>query len=219
MNGNDVNIKVPPEADKSSIIQVTGAPANVEKAKIALQNRVKELEDEKADKQLKSFEVKLEVKPEYHPKLIGREGKVIKQLRTDFDVMIQLPKKNDSSDDSTIIITGYEKNANQAKDAILKIINEFVSFTFFATAVCFAFSKWWQKYLLLEWVDDIKTWYHQYHTDKNKLEFTFEDVFTYDGFQSFFFHIFRRASSRMKFPLTQEFIGWLSDVVVLEFAQ
>jgi len=127
MNGNDVNIKVPPEADKSSIIQVTGAPANVERAKVALQNRVKELEDEKADKQLKSFEVKLEVKPEYHPKLIGREGKVIKQLRTDFDVMIQLPKKHDSSDDSTIIITGYEKNANQAKDAILKIINEFES--------------------------------------------------------------------------------------------
>ena len=136
MNGNDVNIKVPPEADKSSIIQVTGAPANVEKAKIALQNRVKELEDEKADKQLKSFEVKLEVKPEYHPKLIGREGKVIKQLRTDFDVMIQLPKKNDSSDDSTIIITGYEKNANQAKDAILKIINEFVSCALFTIGSC-----------------------------------------------------------------------------------
>ena len=140
MNGNDVNIKVPPEADKSSIIQVTGAPANVEKAKKALQNRVKELEDEKADKQLKSFEVKLEVKPEYHPKLIGREGKVIKQLRTDFDVMIQLPKKNDFSDDSTIIITGYEKNANQAKDAILKIINEFVSCALFLTiAICFLF--------------------------------------------------------------------------------
>ena len=54
-------------------------------------------------------------------------GQVIKQLRTDFDVNIQLPKKSDTNDDSTIIITGYEKNANQARDAILKIINEFVS--------------------------------------------------------------------------------------------
>ena len=35
-------------------------------------DRVKDLEDEKADKELKSFEVQLEVKPEYHPKLIGR---------------------------------------------------------------------------------------------------------------------------------------------------
>ena len=85
------------------------------------------MEDEKADKELKSFEVQLEVKPEYHPKLIGRGGQVIKQLRTDFDVNIQLPKKSDTNDDSTIIITGYEKNANQARDAILKIINEFVS--------------------------------------------------------------------------------------------
>ena len=48
-------------------------------------------------------------------------------MRTDFDVNIQLPKKSDTNDDSTIIITGYEKNANQARDAILKIINEFVS--------------------------------------------------------------------------------------------
>merc|ERR1719412_759422 len=127
MNENDVNIKVPSEAEKSSTIIVTGAPANVEKAKHALLDRVKDLEDEKADKELKSFEVQLEVKPEYHPKLIGRGGQVIKQLRTDFDVNIQLPKKSDTNDDSTIIITGYEKNANQARDAILKIINEFES--------------------------------------------------------------------------------------------
>jgi predicted RNA-binding protein YlqC (UPF0109 family) len=127
MEENDVNIKVPSEEEKSSTIIVTGAPANVERAKIALNEKVGELEQEEADKALKSFEVKIDVKPEYHPKLIGRGGQVIKQLRSDFDVNIQLPTKGNENDESTIIITGYEKNANEAKDAILKIIGDFES--------------------------------------------------------------------------------------------
>merc|ERR1719412_583800 len=127
MEENDVNIKVPSEEDKSSTIIVTGAPANVEKAKSALNEKVEELEKEEADKALKGFEIKIEVKPEYHPKLIGRGGQVIKQLRSDYDVNIQLPTKGNDNDESTIIITGYEKNANQARDAIMKIINDFES--------------------------------------------------------------------------------------------
>jgi len=127
MEENDVNIKVPSEEDKSSTIVVTGAPANVERAKSALNEKVEELEKEEADKALKGFEIKIDVKPEYHPKLIGRGGQVIKQLRSDYDVNIQLPTKGNDNDESTIIITGYEKNANQAKDAIMKIINDFES--------------------------------------------------------------------------------------------
>merc|ERR1712045_686153 len=127
MEENDVNIKVPSEEDKSSTIVVTGAPANVERAKSALNEKVEELEKEEADKALKGFEIKIEVKPEYHPKLIGRGGQVIEQLRSDYDVNIQLPTKGNDNDESTIIITGYEKNANQAKDAIMKIINDFES--------------------------------------------------------------------------------------------
>merc|ERR1712223_761844 len=127
MEENDVNIKVPSEEDKSSTIVVTGAPANVERAKSALNEKVEELEKEEADKALKGFEIKIDVKPEYHPKLIGRGGQVIKQLRSDYDVNIQLPTKGNDNDESTIIITGYEKNANQAKDAIIKIINDFES--------------------------------------------------------------------------------------------
>jgi len=127
MEENDVNIKVPSEEDKSSTIIVTGAPANVEKAKNALNEKVEELEKEEADKALKGFEIKIDVKPEYHPKLIGRGGQVIKQLRSDYDVNIQLPTKGNEKDESTIIITGYEKNANQARDAIMKIINDFES--------------------------------------------------------------------------------------------
>ena len=98
---------------------------SVEEAKKKLLGKVKELEKEKADKELRSFVTTLEVKPEYHPKIIGRRGAVITKLRDDFDVNIQLPKKDDG-DDSIITITGYESNAIKAKEAILKIVNEYV---------------------------------------------------------------------------------------------
>ena len=126
MNEHDVNIKVPGSEEKSSTIIVTGAPANVQSAKEALEGRVTELEGEKADKELKSYEIKIEVSPEYHPKIIGRRGAVITELRQKYDVNIQLPKKDDR-DDSTITITGYEEKAIEARVAILKIVNEYES--------------------------------------------------------------------------------------------
>ena len=61
MNEHDVNIKVPSSEEKSSTIIVTGAPANVQGAKLALEGRVTELEGEKADKELKSYEIKIQV--------------------------------------------------------------------------------------------------------------------------------------------------------------
>merc|ERR1719361_1049380 len=124
MNLHDVNIKVPSSEEQSSIIIVTGAPANVEKAKEDLEARIRGLEDEKADKELKSYEIQIDIKPEYHPKIIGRKGAVITKLRNDYEVNIQLPKKDDP-DASIITITGYEKNANEAKIAILKIVGDF----------------------------------------------------------------------------------------------
>ena len=110
---------------KSNTIIVTGPPPNVEEAKKALMERLEDLEAEKTDREAKSYEIKVEIKPEYHPKIIGRKGAVITKLREDFDVNIQLPRK-ESPDESTITITGYEKNALEAKDAILKIVGDFV---------------------------------------------------------------------------------------------
>jgi predicted RNA-binding protein YlqC (UPF0109 family) len=125
MNDFDVNIKVPQSEMKSNTIIVTGPPPNVEEAKKALMERLEDLEAEKTDREAKSYEIKVEIKPEYHPKIIGRKGAVITKLREDFDVNIQLPRK-ESPDESTITITGYEKNALEAKDAILKIVGDFV---------------------------------------------------------------------------------------------
>ena len=111
-------------------------PANVEKAKEDLEARIKSLEEEKAQKELKSYEIQIDINPEYHPKIIGRKGAVITKLRTDYDVNIQLPKKDDI-DASIITITGFEKNANEAKIAIQKIVGDFVSYSSRFFIACF----------------------------------------------------------------------------------
>ena len=126
MDRFDVNIKVPPSDQQSNTIVISGAAKNIEAAREAVAAKVVELEAEKAEKALKSFEIKFEVNPEYHPKIIGRKGAVIQQLRKDFDVNVQLPKPG-SPDQSIITVTGFEADANKAKDAILAIVNEFVS--------------------------------------------------------------------------------------------
>ena len=139
MNLHDVNIKVPSAEEQSNTIVVTGAPANVENAKADLHDRVKDLEAEKADKELKSFDIQLDIKPEYHPKIIGRKGAVITKLRMDYRVNIQLPKKDDP-EASIITITGYEKDANEAKIAIQKIVGDFVS-VFYLCLLKFIYSE------------------------------------------------------------------------------
>ena len=118
MNKFDVNIRVPAQDANSDVILISGVPTNVDAAKLGLAEKVKELEAEKEVKIQKSFEVTVEVNPEYHPKIIGRGGEVIKKLREDFDVQIQLPKK-EAPNSEVITITGFEADANKAKEAIL----------------------------------------------------------------------------------------------------
>lgn len=72
------------------------------------------------------FPFKIEVNPEYHPKIIGRKGAVISKIRSDHGVQINFMKKGDP-DEHIITITGYEQNALAARDDIMKIVNELVS--------------------------------------------------------------------------------------------
>ena len=105
MNQFDVNIRVPPQEAKSDIICISGVPTNVEAAKEGLAEKVVELEKEKEEKALKSFEIQVDVNPEYHPKIIGRSGAVITNLRQVHDVNIQLPKK-EAENANIITISG-----------------------------------------------------------------------------------------------------------------
>uniref|UniRef100_A0A6M2DT16 Putative vigilin n=1 Tax=Xenopsylla cheopis TaxID=163159 RepID=A0A6M2DT16_XENCH len=123
MQKYDVHISVSPQEQKLNAIKIIGTPAKVEEAKIAIEERCKELEAEQEDRKLRSFELKFEVDPEYHPKIIGRRGAVINKIRTDHNVQINFPKRGDP-DENIVTIQGYEQNALEAKDSIMKIVNE-----------------------------------------------------------------------------------------------
>ncbi|KAI5637986.1 KH domain-containing protein [Phthorimaea operculella] len=114
---------LPPNDDPSDIVKVTGTPTNVEKAKQALTEKISEMEKEKEDRLLRSYELKFKVDPEYHPLVIGKGGAVITKIRTDFGVNINLPKRGEPDDD-IITVQGYEDKAHQAKDAIMAIVHQ-----------------------------------------------------------------------------------------------
>ncbi|CAD7077490.1 unnamed protein product [Hermetia illucens] len=123
MNRYNVHVELSPPELKLDVIKIKGTPANVEEAKEALMKQVEEFEADRKDRELRSFELKIDVDPKYHPKIIGRRGAVVNKIRNDFSVNISFPKRDDT-DDRTITITGYEKNANEAKEEIMKMVNE-----------------------------------------------------------------------------------------------
>ncbi|KAJ8936997.1 hypothetical protein NQ314_012079 [Rhamnusium bicolor] len=123
MDRYDVHIVLSPPDIREDIIKITGTASNVECAQEALLERVKDLEADRKDRELRSFALHIEVNPEYHPKIIGKRGAVITKIRTDHDVQINFPKKGDP-EDHIITITGYEDNTHRAKEDIMKIVNE-----------------------------------------------------------------------------------------------
>ncbi|KAG7307616.1 hypothetical protein JYU34_007838 [Plutella xylostella] len=123
MQTYDVHIQLPPVEEESDIVKVTGTPTNVERAREVLVDKIDEMEKEKEDRLLRSYELKFKVDPEYHPLVIGKGGAVIMKIRTDFGVQINLPKRGEAEDD-TITIQGYEEKAHQAKDAIMAIVQQ-----------------------------------------------------------------------------------------------
>ena len=77
---------------------------------------------------LRSFQLEVQVEPKYHPKIIGRGGTVISRIRMNHDVQIQFPEKNSEQQD-IIVVTGYQKNAEAAKEEILALVAELVCTT------------------------------------------------------------------------------------------
>ena len=67
----------------------------------------------------------MDIDPKYHPKIIGRKGLVIKKIREEHGVRIQFPERGDDNQ-SQILIHGYEQSAQDAKEEILKLVQEYV---------------------------------------------------------------------------------------------
>ncbi|XP_064409090.1 vigilin isoform X2 [Latimeria chalumnae] len=115
MEEYEVNISVPQPDQQSDRIKITGQMPNVERARSGLLERAS-----------RAFKLTISVDPKYHPKIIGKKGAVITQIRKDHDVNIQFPDKGDENQfpQDLITITGYEKNAEAARDVIMKIVTD-----------------------------------------------------------------------------------------------
>lgn len=123
MNQHDVFIALAPAIEQNDTIKIIGMPENVEEAKKAIAKRVEEIEQEKKERELKSFEIKMEVDPAYHYKIIGRKGVVINQIRNEFDVQITFPARGEEVD-NIVTIQGYEEACHKTKEAIEKIVSD-----------------------------------------------------------------------------------------------
>jgi len=127
MTTYDVNIKVPTAEQQSETILISGPCLKVEAARQALVERVAVLEKDKEDRVLKNFTLEVEVPEEYHSQIIGKKGKVITEIRDEFNVNITMPKK-ENGNPCMIIIKGYEEQAELAKEHILKIVQDLDNF-------------------------------------------------------------------------------------------
>ncbi|EDO37476.1 predicted protein [Nematostella vectensis] len=125
MDEFSVNISIPPAKDESDSVSVIGPRANVERAMKALEAKVAEIEAENEDRALRSFKMDVKVDRQYHPKIIGRKGQVITNIRKQYDVNIQFPPQDAPEESADVIgLTGYQHSCEAARDAILKIVKE-----------------------------------------------------------------------------------------------
>ncbi|KAF2362558.1 K domain type 1 [Trinorchestia longiramus] len=127
MSEHDVNIQIPPASAETDVIKVVGMASNVQDAKASLLKKVEELEAEEEDKAARSYQLTINVQPDYHSKIIGKKGSVVSKIRDKFGVNIQFPSKNEE-DPSLITITGYEKSCESARQAIIDITGDLDSF-------------------------------------------------------------------------------------------
>lgn len=131
----DVSVSVPPSNEKKDTIRITGSAENAASARVAILSRVQQLEDDKQDREARSFRVALHVDPACHPKIIGKKGAVVTKIRNKFDVQIQFPERNSSqngsdtkSQDQTLItVIGYEQKALAAKAEIMSLVKDMES--------------------------------------------------------------------------------------------
>ena len=130
----DVAVSVPPPNEKRDSIRITGAAEKANAARDAILSRVKQLEDEKQEREARSFRVELHVDPAVHPKIIGRKGAVVSKIRTKYDVQIQFPERNATQngvskpqDQTLITVIGYEDKALAAKEEIMSLVKDLES--------------------------------------------------------------------------------------------
>ena len=107
---------------KGNTVTIKGTAACVTAAKDKLAAIV-------ADLEAKSFTITMEVEAKHHPMLIGNKGVGVNEFRAKYNVNVTFPrgKGDDDAAKDSISLTGYEKDVEEARKAILEKVKELES--------------------------------------------------------------------------------------------
>jgi len=133
-----VSCKMPKAEEQNDTIVLIGVPSDIEKAKQKIEDKVKELEQQKLDDEAKSFTIEIKTQASFIPKIIGKRGATINEIRKANDVNIQLSdsrpsRKSKFGNDDTMSESSTtdadksestidESNASGSKDEVASII-------------------------------------------------------------------------------------------------
>jgi len=85
-----VSCKMPKAEEQSDTIVLNGAPSDIEKAKQKIEDKIKELEQQKVDEEARSYTIEIKTQSSFIPRIIGKKGATINEIRKANDVNIQL---------------------------------------------------------------------------------------------------------------------------------
>lgn len=85
-----VNCKMPKAEEQNDVIILIGIESDIQNAKQSIEEKIKELEQQKLDEEARSFTIEITTQSVYIPKIIGRKGATINKIREDYGVNIQL---------------------------------------------------------------------------------------------------------------------------------
>lgn len=128
-----VTIKVPKRDDENKdSIQIIGHKNDLENAKLALNEKKSQWEEELHNLYLKSYTCPVEVPESFHYKLIGYKGENIKAMQEKYNVNIKLPrskngnKQNGDGEENPdeIFVTGLQEDVHTCVDEIIKFVDD-----------------------------------------------------------------------------------------------
>uniref|UniRef100_A0A673YYI7 Vigilin n=1 Tax=Salmo trutta TaxID=8032 RepID=A0A673YYI7_SALTR len=93
------------------------------------QSQVTLVSDLPTGRKTRSFKLTITVDPKYHPKIIGRKGAIITNIRTEHEVDLRFPQPG-AADPNQVFVTGRPELVDEAIDHLLNLEEEYVSTPF-----------------------------------------------------------------------------------------
>ena len=105
---------MPKAEEQSDKIVLIGVPREIEKAKQKIEDKINELEQQKLDDEARSFTVEIKTQNSFIPKIIGKKGATINEIRKAYDVNIQLSDSRQFSNRKPRLANGNDTVSSES---------------------------------------------------------------------------------------------------------